>query len=292
MTAAGDAGVTIDAMRRRLAEEFRTAGIESPELDARLLLQAALGLDHTTLVTAQTSVLDERRIASVNALATRRLAHEPIARILGEKEFWGLPLQVTAAVLVPRPETETVVAEVLRCVDAVGAREQPLRILDIGTGSGAILLALLSELPNAFGVGTDISAAALLVARANAPRHSLAARTAFVACDFAAALSGGFDFVVSNPPYIASDDIAALMPDVRCFDPRGALDGGADGLAAYRRIVADVPRLLAAGGRAFVEVGAGQDDAVAGLFEAGGFATSRVEDLAGIPRVIRASQGL
>ncbi len=292
MTATGDAGVTIDAMRRRLAEEFRTAGIESPELDARLLLQAALELDHTTLVTAQTSVLDERRIASVNALAARRLAHEPIARILGEKEFWGLPLQVTAAVLVPRPETETVVAEVLRCVDAVGARAQPLRILDIGTGSGAILLALLSELPNAFGVGTDISAAALLVARANAHRHSLAARTAFVACDFAAALSGVFDFVVSNPPYIASDDIAALMPDVRCFDPRGALDGGADGLAAYRRIVADVPRLLAAGGHAFVEVGAGQDDAVAGLFAAAGFATSRVEDLAGIPRVIRASQGL
>ncbi|MBN8958391.1 MAG: peptide chain release factor N(5)-glutamine methyltransferase [Rhizobiales bacterium] len=290
MTPAFAAGITIEALRRRLAEEFRTAGIESPELDARLLLQAALGLDHAALITAQTRNLDDSQVASVNALAARRLTHEPIARILGEKEFWGLPLQVTPAVLVQRPETETVVAEVLRCVDAAGRRAQPLRILDIGTGSGAILLALLNELPNAFGVGTDISTAALAVAHANAHRHSLAGRAVFVACDLGAALSGGFDFVVSNPPYIASGAIAELMPDVREFDPRGALDGGLDGLDAYRRIAADAPRLTARQGRVFVEIGAGQGDAVVTLFTAAGLIASRAEDFAGITRVIGASR--
>jgi release factor glutamine methyltransferase len=292
MTPSSNAGITIDAMWRKLAEKFRTAGIESPELDARLLLQAALEVDHVALITAPTGTLDDSQVTSVNALAARRLTHEPIARILAEKEFWGLPLRVTPAVLVPRPETETVVAEVLRCVDAADGRAQPLRILDIGTGSGAILLALLSELPNAFGVGADISTAALTVARENAQRLSLAARAEFIACDLGAALSGGFDFVVSNPPYIASGAIAELMPDVREFDPHSALDGGLDGLTAYRRIAADAQRLTARHGRVFVEIGAGQGEAVVALFAAAGLVTSRAEDLAGMTRVIGASQAL
>ena len=163
-------------------------------------------------------------------LSARRLAGEPVARILGTKEFWSLPIVLSPAVLVPRPETETVVEQALAAVDRNGARTRALRIADLGVGSGAILLALLSELPNAFGVGTDRDPAALAVARDNARRLGLDARAAFVACDFGAALSPGFDLVVTNPPYIASGDIAALPAEVRDFDPRRALDGGRTGL--------------------------------------------------------------
>ncbi|MGD9925687.1 MAG: peptide chain release factor N(5)-glutamine methyltransferase [Pseudorhodoplanes sp.] len=285
------AAITVEGMRRTLTEKFRAAGIESPALDARLLVQAALNLNHAGLVAASDRVLTQDESAAVNAFAARRLAHEPVARIVGEKEFWGLPLRVTPAVLVPRPDTETIVSEALRLIDAEKRRAQPLRILDIGTGSGAILLALLSELPNARGVATDISTAALALARENAQRLSLSARTFFVACDVAAALAGGFDIVVSNPPYIESGMIAGLMPDVRDYDPRTALDGGIDGLAAYRRIAADAPRLMAHGAHLLVEVGAGQADAVAGLFAAAGFAAKAAAVLAGIPRVVRANKG-
>jgi release factor glutamine methyltransferase len=191
---------------------------------------------------------------------------------------------------VPRPETETVVEAALTAVDALGARTRPLRIADLGTGSGALILALLSELPNAFGVGTDASAAALLVARDNARRLGLT-RASFVAGDMAAALRGPFDVIVSNPPYIASGDIATLAAEVRDFDPRLALDGGRDGLDLYRAIAAAAPALLAPGGALVVELGIGQMEPVAALFAAAGLAPAPPRpDLNGVPRALVATK--
>ena len=174
--------------------------------------------------------------ARLEEFARRRLAGEPVARILGEKEFWGLPLQLSSATLVPRPDTETVVELALELLRAGGDLDRPLRIADLGTGSGAILLALLSELPAAQGFGTDISAAALQTAAANAARAGLSERATFIACDYASGLSGPFDLIVSNPPYIRSADIDGLAAEVRDHDPLAALDGGADGLDAYRAL--------------------------------------------------------
>jgi release factor glutamine methyltransferase len=209
-----------------------------------------------------------------------------VARILGTGEFWSLPLRVTPDVLVPRPETETVVEAVLGVVE----RDRPLLLADLGVGSGAILLALLSELPMAFGIGTDRDPAVLGVARGNARRLGLADRAGLVACDFGAGLAGGCDVVVSNPPYIPTPDIAGLAADVRDYDPRTALDGGPDGLAAYRAIAADAVRLLAPGGWLAVEIGVGQGAAVSELLAAPGLAIAGPprRDLAGHPRVVTA----
>jgi release factor glutamine methyltransferase len=278
-------GALIAHARRTLAMQLRDAGIEAPELDARILIGHALGLDHTTLAASANRPLTDREAEQIDQLAARRIAHEPVARIVGEKEFWGLPFVVSPAVLVPRPETETVVELALLLVD----RAQPLRIADLGTGSGAILLALLSEMPKAHGTGIDISTDALDVAQRNAQRLGLSGRANFIACDFGEALDGAFDLVVSNPPYIASADIAALSPDVREYDPRQALDGGADGLAAYRTIAAVAPRLLVQGGHLVVEIGAGQDASVTELFAARGLAITRARhDLSGIARALAA----
>ena len=233
--------------------------------------------------------LESAESAAIEALARRRLAREPVARIVGIKEFWSLPLRITPAVLAPRPETETVVESAL---DALGAhaRLERLRILDIGTGSGALALAMLKELPNAHGVGSDISAPALAVARDNATRLGLGRRCAFVACDVGCALSGAFDLVLSNPPYIAAGEIPALPPEVRDYDPSLALDGGVDGLDGYRAIAADARRLLAAGGRLIVELGAGQEAAVAALFTKAGLRVHAArKDLAGIARALTAT---
>ena len=203
-------GARIAGIRRTVARRFRDAELDTPDLDARLLVGHVLGLDHAGLMRESERPLDPRALAGIDALAARRLAGEPVARILGVKEFWGLPFAVTPAVLVPRPETETVVETALARLDAAGARERPLRIADLGTGSGAILVALLHELPQAFGIGTDCSVAAIETARENAQRLGVAARAAFVACNFGAALAGGFDLIVTNPPYIATAEIAAL----------------------------------------------------------------------------------
>jgi len=278
-------GASVAQARRALAERFRAAGLDSPELDARILIGHALGLDHAGLAAAEKQALPNTVSLQIEALGERRLAHEPVARIVGEKEFWGLSFVVTPAVLVPRPETETVVEQALSVID----RTKPLHIADLGTGAGAILLALLSELPQARGAGIDISADALDVARANARRLGLADRADFALSDFGA-VEGAFDLVVSNPPYIASAAIGALSPDVRDYDPHRALDGGADGLAAYRAIAAVVPRLIAPTGHLVVEIGAGQETAVTGLFLQSGLAISAIRhDLSGIPRVLSAT---
>ena len=275
------AGVSIEMARRILAQELRDQGIDTPEVDARLLVGHALGLDHPALTAQSQRAITPAEADAIAALAARRRAHEPVARILGRKEFWGLPLALNADTLVPRPETETVVEAALKAV------EPPSRIADLGTGTGALLLALLSELPGACGIGTDISTGALACARANAAALGLARRASFVACDHASALRGPFDLIVSNPPYVARTDIAALPPEVRNFDPRRALDGGPDGLDAYRVIVGDAPRLLAPGGALVLELGFGQLEAVTSLLSGAGLAaTATRNDLAGVPRAL------
>ncbi len=281
---------TIADLRRALTEQFRAAGIESPELDARILVGHALSLDHAALAATGARLLESGEQNTIAELARRRLTREPVARIVGSKEFWSLKLAVNSSTLVPRPETETVVEAALAAIDADGPRTRTLRIADLGTGSGALLLALLAELPNAFGVGTDISSAALLVAQDNAQRLKFG-RAAFVACDLAAALGGPFDLIVSNPPYIASSAIATLAPEVRDFDPHAALDGGPDGLDFYRLIATSAPPLLKAGGALIVELGIGQAPAAAALLSGMGLLPSPPHyDLQGLPRAITAKK--
>ncbi len=279
---------TVETARRALTLQFRSAGIDSAELDARLLTGHALGLDLTGLITAAQRQLTHGESARLDGYARRRLAGEPVARIVGEKEFWGLPLQLAPATLVPRPDTETVVELALELLRAGGELDRPLRIADLGTGTGAILLALLSELPAATGTGTDISEAALQTAAANAARAGLSDRATFIACDYASGLSGPFDLIVSNPPYIRSADIGGLAVEVRDHDPRAALDGGADGLDAYRALVPQAARLLAPGGALVVEAGEGQSGQIEALMVAAGLtpAPAPKADLAGIPRAV------
>jgi len=284
------AGQTVDTARRMLTARLRANSVESAELDARLLIGAVLDLDLTGLIAAASRRLTDAEAALLEGFAGRRAATEPVARILGAKEFWGLPLSLTSATLVPRPDTETVVEAALEILRAeVGYDEdRPLRIADIGVGSGAILLALLHERPNAWGIGTDVSEAALRTAKANARQLGLAPRAAFVACDYAAALSGAFDLIVSNPPYIRSGDIDALEPEVRDHDPRRALDGGPDGLDAYRLIVPQAARLLAPGGALVLEIGLDQSGDVASLLTMAGLNLpgEPKNDLAGIRRAV------
>jgi release factor glutamine methyltransferase len=282
------AGQTVEAARRILAARLRNHAIDSAELDARMLVGAVLGLDLTGVIAAANRLLATDESIRLADFAQRRLAGEPVARILGHREFWGLALQLSAATLVPRPDTETVVELALEMLQAAPDPGHRLRIADIGTGSGAILLALLSELPGACGVGTDISEAALRTASANAANLRLADRAGFVACDYAAALSDRFDLIVSNPPYIRSAEIAGLTAEVRDHDPRAALDGGADGLDAYRALIPQAAGLLAPRGALVVEAGHDQSAAIQGLMAAAGLTPERPAkaDLAGILRAV------
>lgn len=280
------AGQTVDTARRRLAARFRAADVDSAELDARLLVGAALNLDLTGIITAASRKLTPDESNRLEAFAARRVNGEPVARILGQKEFWGLPLKLSTATLVPRPDTETVVELALEIIRAAPPRA--LRIADLGAGTGAILLALLHELPAALGVGTDISLEALRIARRNAADLGLASRAAFVACNYAAALAGPFDLIVSNPPYIRSADIAGLSPEVRDHDPHTALDGGVDGLDAYRALVPQAADRLTPGGALVVEGGKGQSGPIEALMTAAGLSVQDPvkTDLSGIFRAI------
>jgi release factor glutamine methyltransferase len=280
-------GASIDAARRRLAREFREGGLDAPELDARIIVGHALGLDHTALAAQSSRRLAAEEAGAIAALSARRLAREPVARILGRKEFWGLPLKVNAETLLPRPETETVVEAALAALDCEHRKSGALRIVDLGTGSGALLLALLSELPSACGIGTDISFAALRCARDNAAALGLSARASFVACDYATALRGPVDVLVSNPPYVARADIAGLQAEVRDFDPPRALDGGPDGLDGYRAITPHAARLLAPDGVLALELGQGQLGPVTSILAGAGLAPVAPRyDLAGIARAL------
>ena len=278
----------IGAARRIVTALFEEAGIDTPALDARLLIGHALSLNHTALATSSDRSLTQDERGTIAQLVARRVNGEPVARIVGEKEFWGLPFKLSPAALVPRPDTETLVEAALAAIDTDKRRGDNLLIADLGVGSGAILLALLHELPNAFGIGTDRSAEALATARSNAIALGLSNRAAFASMDFGAALNRRFDLVVSNPPYIVSADIAALPRDVREHDPHLALDGGADGFAAYRLIAGQAPGLLRDRGTIVVEIGLGQTADVRAIFETGGSLemTASRADLAGITRAL------
>jgi release factor glutamine methyltransferase len=249
-----------------LACELAAGGIEGPGRDARLLLLAALGISGVDLLREPERRLDEAEARRLAEFASRRMAREPVSRILGERGFYGRMFRVTPATLDPRPCTETVIEAALSIADGEGWRARPIRILDVGTGSGILLVTLLAELPLATGVGTDISDVALDAARDNAERLGVGTRACFVNRRSLDGIDGPFDLLVSNPPYIPSGDIAELDPEVRDFDPAGALDGGADGLDVYRELAAGLPHLVPRGWT-FLEVGAGQAKDVERLFQ-------------------------
>lgn len=280
---------TLGGAVRAAQVALSAAGVEDAGRDARLLVAAARGSD-----TAEIIAYPERRLAPAEidrlaAMVDRRTAREPLSRILGEREFYGRPFRLSPATLDPRADSETLIEVSLAIADAEGWRARPIRILDIGTGSGCLLLTLLAELPLAVGLGTDISEEALATAVANAATLGLQERAAFARHDVLAGVEGAFELVVSNPPYIPSADIAGLSPEVREYDPHAALDGGADGLDIYRRIADGFERLSV--DAAVLEVGAGQADAVALLFQQEFLKTRRAEltchcDLGGHTRCV------
>lgn len=272
---------------QELTLRLRQAGLDSPALDARLLLMAAAGIDAAALYAWPDLPLSEKEHGRLEEMARRRLAREPVAHILGEWEFWGLPFALSCATLVPRPETELLMEAALARHTRFAAG---FTFLDLGTGSGCIAVALAHEWPQARGVAVDRSVEALSMARRNAVRNGVEQRLSFVAGSWGDALRGPFDLIVSNPPYIESAAIAGLDMEVRAFDPILALDGGSDGLAPYRAIFSDAGRLLRPGGAVIVEFGQGQAPAVARIAEAGGLqAQAPLRDLAGIERVIVAT---
>jgi len=264
---------------RAAAARLREAGIEEPEREARLLLAHALGIAAEELIARGPTPP-----ASFAALVERRAAREPLALIVGRREFWSLSFAVSPATLIPRPESETLIEAGL---SAFPDRQRVRRILDLGTGTGCLLLALLSEFRAAFGVGTDRVAAATALAAGNAERLGLADRASFLAGDWAAPLGARFDLVVANPPYVEQAAIGTLMPEVARFEPESALDGGADGLDCYRQILPDLPRLLAPAGVAILEVGAGAAAAVLSLARRAGLDAREFRaDVGGIPRAL------
>ncbi len=265
-------------------QQLGDAEVAEPRRDARLLLGFAAGLDSADLVARPERPLDAAGAAAFRTAVSRRQRREPISRILGQREFWSLDFALGPATLDPRPDSETLIEAAL---ESVADRHGAWRLLDLGCGSGCLLGALLVELPRAFGVGIDLSQAALLLARDNAAALGLAGRAVFAAMDWSTGLAGRFDVIVCNPPYVPSATIADLQPEVRCWDPGLALDGGADGLAAYRRLVPKLPGLLAGGGRAVIEIAADQAGAVAALLRQAGLAPGAPRrDLAGRPRCL------
>ncbi len=264
--------------------ELRAAGVEGPERDARVLLRWAAGLSAAAVGAALEVAPDGRERARFAAAVAARAARRPVAQITGEREFWGRTFRVTDAVLDPRPETETL-------IEAALSGPVPRRILDLGVGSGCILLTLLAEWPDATGVGVDISAAALRVADENARALGLEGRAALSESDWFAGVAGRFDLVVANPPYVPALEFSTLQPEVRDWEPALALTPGEDGLDAYRSISAGLPDALAENGRALLEFGAGQEDAVRGVFEAAGMRFVRFfNDISGRPRCLELSK--
>jgi release factor glutamine methyltransferase len=269
------------ALLRKAAERLAAAGVEGATRDARWLLAHVLGVDRGGLAATLEVPLSAPQEAAFEAAVAARAARQPVAQIIGWREFWGRRFRVTPDVLDPRGDTETLVALALKAPFTT--------VLDLGTGSGAILLTLLAERPSARGTGTDVSEPALAVARANAEALRVADRAALRLSDWFAGVTGRFDLIVSNPPYIALGEMAGLAPEVRDWEPRLALTDGGDGLAAYRAIAAGAAAHLAPGGRLLVETGAGQGSAVRELFEAAGLEDVACHtDLGGLQRVVSA----
>lgn len=275
---------TLVSLWTDVRKRLEAAGVDTPVLDARLLLEAGAGVSRLEIVTDPRRVIDDAQVDAVNALTKRREAREPVSHILGRKHFWTLDLAVNANVLTPRPETEFVVEAALQ--ETLPA-DAPHRILDLGAGSGAIILALLKDRRNATGLAVDISEKALEIVRANAEQLGVADRLEIRQGNWAEGLDERFDLVVSNPPYIQTGDIDGLAPEVSRFEPRLALDGGSDGFVAYRIILAALPRLLKPGGAFALEVGLGQAEGVKAMAEEVGLSTTdHRRDLSGIPRVV------
>jgi len=281
---------TTRELRQRIAARLQDAGIERANAEARILLSLALGLDDAALIAASGMAVPAAQEERLEAMIVRRIKGEPIARIAGQKEFWSRSFRLGPETLVPRPETETLVEAALALFSD---RDAALNVLDLGTGSGILLAAILLERPNAKGVGLDRSEATLTVARDNLERLGAGARAQWICGDWTAARPGEetgarYDLILSNPPYIPSDEIAALEREVRAFDPRLALDGGPDGLDAYRAIIAELPQLLSDRGAAVLELGIGQEAAVTGIAHGQGLVAAGAArpDLAGIPRAL------
>lgn len=263
------------------ADYFRGQGIDSSRLDAELLLTRVLGLDRVGLYLHYDRPLVKEELAAYRALVKRRARREPVAYILGEAEFWSLPFAVSPAVLIPRGDTEILVEEALKVIAGPG------HVLDIGLGSGAIAIAIAHEKPNVRVSGIDISPAAVTMAEENARRNGVAERVDFAVGNLAELSGGPYTLIVSNPPYIPHGDLDGLMPDVREYEPAGALDGGVDGLDAYRAILRQAPGLLSDGGWLLVEIGIDQAKDVRQLFTDAGFIDIQTRnDYAGIPRVV------
>ena len=272
----------LDGVLREAAERLRAAGIEAPAREARLLAGAVLGADAVGLLAHPERVVDVDQRRCLALAADRRAAREPLSHIVGHREFWSLEFRVGPEVLDPRPDSETLVEAGLA---ALADRGAAWRLLDLGTGSGCLLLALLSELPAATGIGVDLSPAALAIAADNARRLGLADRAAFACGDWGEGLAGSFDLILCNPPYIPDSAIAGLAPEVALHEPRLALDGGPDGLACYRRLAPQLARLVAPGGHVVLELGDGQAEAVAAIATGAGLAVAGLRpDLSGRPR--------
>ena len=275
---------TLGALLAEAAAALMQARFDEPRRRARRLVSSTLALSPADLLAHPERAVDERATDRVRVALARMVDREPLSRILGRREFWGMEFGLSTDTLDPRPETETVVTAVLRSIPDRGA---PLRLLDLGTGTGCILLALLSEFPAATGFGVDVAAGAAVTARRNAATLGLAHRADFVVGDWAGPISGVFDVIISNPPYIASAALADLPREVALYDPRCALDGGPDGLACYRSLAADIRRLMGPRSRFVCEVGLSQGSAVEAILRANGLSIERCErDLAGIMRCV------
>ncbi len=272
-----------DALREA-AQRLAAAGVPSPARESRLLGAYALGLSAEALFLEPAAPLAPDEAHRLEACVRRRARREPFAYIAGRRAFWTLDMATDPRALIPRPETETLVEAALARASALPLRA---RLLDLGTGSGCLLVALLRELPGAWGVGADASAGAVALARRNARAHGVGDRSAFVVADWGAPMAGRFHAILCNPPYVADGEIAQLAPEIARHEPRSALSGGADGLACYRRLAPEIARLLAPTGFAAVEIGAGMGDAVSALFGASGLTeTGRARDLAGRERCV------
>jgi release factor glutamine methyltransferase len=286
---------TLDQAQVATARALRDGGAETPALDARLLLCLATGLSHEALIAHGCELIAPDEAARLAGYVARRLAGEPVSRIKGVRDFYGRDFLIDPETLDPRPDTETLVDAALEAIARDGAKDRPLKLLDLGTGSGCILVTLLAELPRAEGVGTDISARALLVAGENARRLGVAPRARFLAADWLDGVEGVFDLIVSNPPYIPGAEIAGLAREVAIYDPRRALDGGPDGLDAYRRIAKEASARLAPGGQLLLEIGASQANSVLNLLRQAGFSVDEGtvrRDLGGRPRCVLAGSPL